>query len=140
MLFNCFLDQPTVTTFTTGNPGNTAVQGTTVTLTCSANGYPAPTYTIRRGSSTLTGTAGGRYTIPNIQLSEEDNTYSCEPRNDVGTGPTEQLKITVEGKNQYNLQGSFVIVHSKVEPQYALYGCKQVLGDWENREPKHRRF
>ena len=91
-------------------------------LICSANGYPAPTYTIRRGSSTLTGTAGGRYTIPNIQLSEEDNTYSCEPRNDVGTGPTELLRIIVRGKNQYNLQCSFV-----VQPKYALYSCKQVF-------------
>ena len=78
-----------------------------MTLTCSANGYPAPTYTIRRGSSTLNGTADGRYTISNIQLSEEDNTYSCESRNDVGTGPTEQLKIRVQGKNKYNFQNEF---------------------------------
>ena len=107
-----------------------------MTLTCRANGYPAPTYTIRRGSSTLTGTADGRYTIPNIQLSEEDNTYSCESRNDVGTGPTEQLKITVQGKNQYNLQCRFV--HSKVEPQYALYSYyKTSIRDWENRELEH---
>ena len=74
-----------------------------MTLTCSANGYPASTYTIRRGSLTLTGTADGRYTIPNIKLSEENNTYSCEPRNDVGNGPSEQLKIRVQGKNQTSI-------------------------------------
>ncbi|PFX11476.1 Hemicentin-2, partial [Stylophora pistillata] len=37
----------------------------------------------------------GRYTISNVQLSEEDNTYSCEPQNVLGNGPEQPLKITV---------------------------------------------
>ena len=95
-------DKPTVTTFTTGNPDNTAVQGRRVTLTCIANGYPPPTYTIKRttssSTSTLSGTSGGRYTISNVQLSEEDNTYSCESQNVLGNGPEQPLKITVIGE------------------------------------------
>ncbi|XP_078379822.1 hemicentin-2-like isoform X2 [Oculina patagonica] len=86
--------RPTVTTFTTGTPGNSVVQGTTVTLTCSANGYPAPTYTIKRGN-TVVNSVEGKHVIPNIQLNAESDTYSCEPQNSEGTGPTEQLQIIV---------------------------------------------
>jgi len=64
-------DQPTVTTFTTGTPGNSVVQGATVNLTCSANGYPSPKYTIRHGVKTLDQESRtGRHVINNIQLNE----------------------------------------------------------------------
>lgn len=86
--------KPTVTKFTTGMPGNTAVEGTTVTLTCSANGYPAPTYTIKRQNTPVVSN-GGKFEILDVQLSEEANTYSCETQNAEGSGPTEQLQITV---------------------------------------------
>ncbi|XP_078351544.1 uncharacterized protein LOC144636256 isoform X3 [Oculina patagonica] len=86
--------RPTVTTFTTGTTDNSVVQGTTVTLTCSANGYPAPIYTIKRGDSPVN-SVEGKHVIPNIQLSDEADTYSCEPQNSEGTGPTKQLQITV---------------------------------------------
>ena len=90
------LDQPSVETFTTGTPKNTVVQGTTVNVTCVANGYPAPTYTIKR-ENTVVSSTGGKFVITNIQLSEEDYTYSCEPNNTIGRGPIKQLKITVQG-------------------------------------------
>lgn len=90
-------DQPSVKAFTTGTPENTVVQGTTVNVTCIANGYPAPTYIIKRGN-TVVNNSGGRIVITNIQLSEEDYTYSCEPNNTVGRGPIKELKITVQGK------------------------------------------
>ena len=75
------------------------VQGTTVTLTCSAGGYPAPIYTIRHGPTTvLTQNGGpGRVVINNIQLNAEDQPYSCVPSNKVGDGPTKQISITVQG-------------------------------------------
>ena len=85
--------------FTTGTPGNTVVQGTTVTLTCSADGYPAPGYTIKRQNTTVN-SIEGKLEIRNIQLSEEANTYSCETHNAVGSGPTVRLRITVQGKDQ----------------------------------------
>ena len=91
-----FSDQPTFTTFTTGTPGNSEVQGTTVTLTCSANGYPSPTFMVHRGSTTVN-SAEGKFLIPVVQISEENENYTCEPRNKVGSGPTKELKITVEG-------------------------------------------
>jgi len=92
-------DQPTVTKFTTGTPGNTVVEGTTVTLTCSANGYPAPTYTIKRQNTPVVSN-GGKFEITNVQLNEEANMYSCETQNAVGSGPREQLQITVIGKDR----------------------------------------
>ena len=91
-----FSDQPTCTTFTTGTPGNSVVQGTTVTLTCSANGYPPPTYTIKRRNTTVN-SVGGKFLIPIVQISEENENYSCEPRNKVGSGPIKELKITIKG-------------------------------------------
>ena len=91
-----FIDRPTKTILTTGTPGNAVVPGTTVTLTCSADGYPAPTYTIRRGSTEVSN-SGGRVDINNIQLNDEDEPYSCVPSNKVGDGPTEQITIIVLG-------------------------------------------
>ena len=70
-----------------------------MTLTCSANGYPAPTYTIKRQNTQVVSN-GGKFEITNVQLSEEANTYSCETQNAEGSGPTVQLKITVLGKDQ----------------------------------------
>ncbi|XP_022777509.1 neural cell adhesion molecule 1-A-like, partial [Stylophora pistillata] len=94
--------KPTVTTFTTATPDDTAMQGKSVTLICSANGYPAPTYTIKRttssSTSTLSTTSDGRYTISNVQLTEEDNSYSCEPQNSLGNGTEQALTITVIGE------------------------------------------
>ena len=68
-------------------------------VTCIADGYPPPAYIIKRGNQMVNST-GGRFVITNIQLNEEDYTYSCTPNNTVGTGATKQLKITVLGKNK----------------------------------------
>ncbi|CAH3167452.1 unnamed protein product [Pocillopora meandrina] len=117
--------KPTVTTFTTGNPDNNAVQGTSVTLTCTANGYPAPTYTIQRttpsGTTPLAGTSGGRYTIPNVQLTEEDNSYNCVPRNALGDGPSKSLtvKVIVPPSFQSNLPNK----QTKTENETVNYAC-----------------
>ena len=74
------------------------MQGTSVTLTCSADGYPPPTYTIRRGVRTLEQhSRTGRHVINNIQLNAEDESFVCVPSNEVGSGPTKELKITVQG-------------------------------------------
>ena len=97
-----FSDQPDVTNFTTGTPGNAVVLGKKVTLTCSANGYPAPTYTITQGGSTLVSQSiSGKIVINSVQLSHEDTPYSCEPTNKVGTGPRKDLNIVVQGKCWY---------------------------------------
>jgi len=94
--------QPAVKTFSTGTPANTVKQGATVNITCIADGYPPPEYIIKRGNQMVNST-GGRFVITNIQLSEEDYTYSCTPNNTVGTGATKTLKITVLGKNKNHL-------------------------------------
>lgn len=95
-------DEPAVKTFSTGTPANTVKQGATVNITCIADGYPPPEYIIKRGNQ-MVNTTGGRFVITNIQLSEEDYTYSCTPNNTVGTGATKTLKITVLGKNKNHL-------------------------------------
>lgn len=95
-------DQPAVKTFSTGTPANTLKQGATVNVTCIADGYPPPAYIIKRGNQMLNST-DGRFVITNIQLSEEDYTYSCTPNNTLGTGAAKTLKITVLGKNKNHL-------------------------------------
>ena len=67
-------------------------------LTCGADGYPAPKYTIRRGMKTLVQhSRTGRHVINNIQLNAEEESYFCVPLNKFGGGPTGELKITVQG-------------------------------------------
>ncbi|XP_022808572.1 hemicentin-2-like [Stylophora pistillata] len=85
---------PAVQSLTTGTPKNTVVQGPTVTVTCSANGYPASTITIKRNETVINNV--GRFVIPNIQLNEEYTIYTCEPNNTTGTGAKKELKITVQ--------------------------------------------
>ncbi|PFX13835.1 Hemicentin-1 [Stylophora pistillata] len=85
---------PAVQSFTTGTPKNTVVQGTPVTVTCSASGYPAPTITIKRNDTVISNVGG--FAIPNIQVNEEYTIYTCEPRNTIGTGAKKELKITVQ--------------------------------------------
>ncbi|KAJ7348215.1 Neural cell adhesion molecule 1 [Desmophyllum pertusum] len=113
--------RPTVTSFATGTPDNTVVQGTKVTLTCSANGYPAPTYTIKRGNGTVN-SSEGTFDILNIQHSEEDFIYSCEPRNKVGSGPEEQLKITVQVPPSFTTQLP-TTKQTKTENDTLSYSC-----------------
>ncbi|KAJ7323708.1 Hemicentin 2 [Desmophyllum pertusum] len=114
-------DQPTTTTFTTGTPDNTVVQGTTATLTCSANGYPAPTYTITRGSTTVN-SVGGKHTIPNVQLNQEDFTYSCVPNNKVGSGPIDRLTMTVQVPPSFTTQLP-TTKQTKTENDTLSYSC-----------------
>jgi len=91
-------DQPTIATFTTGTPHNSVAQGTTVTLTCSSDGYPAPKYIIRRGKKTLVQhNRTGRHVINNIQLNAEEESCFCVPLNKAGSGPRGELKIAVHG-------------------------------------------
>ena len=97
-MYYIYLDKPTITTFTTGTPGNSVVQLTTVTLTCSADGYPAPKFTMRHGVKTLVHESRtGRHVINNIQLNAEYESYFCVPSNKEGRGPSKELKITVQG-------------------------------------------
>lgn len=67
-----------------------------VTLTCNANGHPPPTYTLKRGNATVN-SAGGKFLVPVVQISEENENYTCVPSNKAGSGPTKELKITVKG-------------------------------------------
>lgn len=92
-------DAPTAATFTTGTPTDAVVQGTAATLTCSANGYPPPRYTIKLGNTTLVqNSVTGRYDITNVQLNPNDGQqYFCEPSNAEGSGPTQSLTLTVNG-------------------------------------------
>ena len=69
-----------------------------MTISCSANGYPVPSYTIKRNDTDVTQNAGaGKHRITNIRLSAEYDSYSCVPHNSEGNGPREVLKITVQG-------------------------------------------
>ena len=95
-----FSDKPTVTKFTTGNDANSAVKGSDVTLTCSANGFPILQYIIKRNKTEVISNGPGRFVVRDVQLSAESDTYSCEPFNDQGRGPVKELKITVYGEYQ----------------------------------------
>ena len=69
-----------------------------MTISCSANGYPVPNYTMKRNDTDVTQNAGaGKHRVTNIWLGAEYDSYSCVPHNSVGNGPREVLKITVQG-------------------------------------------
>ena len=134
-------DAPTVATFTTGTPGNAVVKGTTVTLTCSANGYPAPIYIIKRGATPVVSN-GGKFEINNVQLGEEENEYSCETQNAEGSGPPEiKIRITVLGKDQEYLlkvilknQPVLSIISNQMIsfiPSEVKWCCVDFRGCWE---------
>ena len=80
-------------------------------VTCLADGYPPPAYTIKRGNQIVNST-GGRFMITNIQLSEEDYGYSCTPNNTVGAGASKQLQITVLGKKKNHLLAAIDILRN----------------------------
>ncbi|XP_049325493.1 B-cell receptor CD22-like [Astyanax mexicanus] len=64
------------------SPSGGIVEGSSVTLTCSSDGYPpVENYTLFKGSSSV-GT-GGTYSIPNIS-SEDSGEYTCQSRNELG--------------------------------------------------------
>ncbi|CAH3172596.1 unnamed protein product, partial [Porites lobata] len=114
---------PTATIYTTGNPNNAVVQGTSATLTCSANGYPAPVYTLKIGNSILfENSVTGTYDISNVQLNTHDGqVYSCEPSNAEGKGPTQSLTLTVHVRPRFN-------------PPQTLPTTKQIRNDDQTME------
>ena len=96
--FTVLTDQPKTTTFTTGTPNNAVLQGDKATLSCYADGFPPPTYTIKRNEVVvLSSAARGVYEINSIQVAEESVTYSCESSNSLGDGPQKNLIVTVLG-------------------------------------------
>ncbi len=83
----------------------TAVSGTSVTLTCSATGEPAPVQSwTRNGSPVTTGSTrfqissdGSSLTVSNVQEADE-GTYVCGATNVAGT-VTDSISLNVIGES-----------------------------------------
>ena len=92
-------DAPEETQFSTGTPNSQVIQGTKVTLTCTAEGYPPPRYDIRRNNAVAeSDVSPGIHTIGSVQLSDDGVTFDCVARNEKGSGQTQSLVLTVLGK------------------------------------------
>ncbi|XP_032243185.2 hemicentin-1 isoform X3 [Nematostella vectensis] len=88
---------PTITTLSTGAFDNGVVLNQRATLTCSADGYPTPTYEIKKDATTVHGPGGnGVYVINSVNYVDEDAEWSCIPKNEKGQGPTKRIRITVQ--------------------------------------------
>ncbi|XP_049325488.1 B-cell receptor CD22-like [Astyanax mexicanus] len=75
------------------SPSGGIVEGSSVTLTCSSDGYPpVEIYTWFKGSSSV-GT-GGTYSIPNIS-SEDSGEYTCQSRNELGERRSTAVSLNV---------------------------------------------
>ena len=66
-------------------------------LRCTAEAFPEATYTIV-GAGINRKSGSGEVSIPNVLISNHDNkVVKCTPSNEVGTGPTVELKLDVKG-------------------------------------------
>ncbi|XP_049325482.1 B-cell receptor CD22-like [Astyanax mexicanus] len=75
------------------SPSGGIVEGSSVNLTCSSDGYPpVENYTWFKGSSSV-GT-GGTYSIPNIS-SEDSGEYTCQSRNELGERRSTAVSLNV---------------------------------------------
>ena len=68
-------------------------------MTCTANGYPPPIFTItKEGVNVQTNVQPGIHIIDNVQLGDDGKKFSCTPTNQKGSGPAKEFKLVVIGK------------------------------------------
>ena len=68
-------------------------------MTCTANGYPPPRFTItKEGVNVQTNVQPGIHIIDNVQLGDDGKEFSCTPTNQKGSGPAKEFKLVVIGK------------------------------------------
>jgi hypothetical protein len=74
--------------------GQTASAGTTITLSVTASGTPAPTYQWRRNGTALSGQTSATLTLTKLTASNS-GTYTVVVKNEAGTATSEDAVVTV---------------------------------------------
>ncbi|XP_066268261.1 protein amalgam-like [Branchiostoma lanceolatum] len=90
--------QPTITDVT-ASPASNVMEGDDLTLTCAADGVPAPTYTWTKSDGSPLGTAvadtaAGTLTFTNISR-DATGSYTCSADNGVGDAQTQDIAVAV---------------------------------------------
>ena len=116
-----FLDAPQTVTVTP-NPAAVVKLSQSITLDCTADGYPVPTLSWQFNGAFLSGATQKTYALNNAKVEDAGN-YSCEASNFRGKKKAFRV-VNVECK--YN--GTAVYVHKimllkTVEPPYATTSC-----------------
>ena len=116
--FSCFYLNKKRFLFFTVKPTNTGIEfssnpamiGKEVTITCSSNGQPKPSFTIiHNGTIHITGIEE-TYTIPNVNW-DDAGYYTCVAINKLGSHPSDTniLNVTVKGKVRCKDVSSFFV-------------------------------
>jgi Carboxypeptidase regulatory-like domain/Immunoglobulin I-set domain len=72
-----------------------AVSGSTITLTALANGVPAPTYQWKRGTTDIAGATSASYTTPALTVADSGLQYSVVASNSQGSVSSAAVVLTV---------------------------------------------
>jgi hypothetical protein len=72
-----------------------AVSGSTITLTALANGVPAPTYQWKRGPNDIAGATSASYTTPPLTVADSGLQYSVVASNSQGSVSSAAVALTV---------------------------------------------
>ena len=84
----------TAPTFTLQPVGQSVVAGSTVTLTATASGSPAPTYQWRRNGTAITGATASSLVLPNVQPAAAGD-YTVVATNSAGSATSTTATLTV---------------------------------------------
>lgn len=101
-----FSDKPDSTTFSS-SPSSKPIHSQSLTLTCSSNGRPLPSYRIQsitgsNNATLLSNTTSGNYTISKISYTDYVDynvTFRCVPHNFIGSGPSKDINLEVQGRS-----------------------------------------
>ena len=74
--------------------------GNSITITCKADAFPSPNYTILHNGENLKDVLNGVKTFNSVELSDEGS-YNCTAKNFLGIA-SDDLKLNVNGKIWYS--------------------------------------
>ena len=90
-------DAPKDTSIKTDAPQDTVSDGSDLTITCEAHGNPRPRYKFYIGNQSINDRSAersGELKLTMVGFSQS-GIYSCEPENDMGTGPRKDITVYV---------------------------------------------
>ena len=99
-LFFFTLDKPENISFKSNWANNVVTVGNSITITCKADAFPSPNYTILHNGENLKDVLNGVKIFNSVELSDEGS-YNCTAKNFLGIA-SDDLKLNVNGKIWYS--------------------------------------
>ena len=90
------LDEPESISFESNRTNNTVTVGNSITITCKADAFPSPNYTIIHNGENLKDVLNGVKTFKSVKLSD-NGSYNCTAENVLGK-ESEDFILTVKSK------------------------------------------